>query len=203
MRIDKGYTLIELLVTISIFIIISTVGLVSFLRHRQATDLDSSVSELSSNIRKVQGYTRSGRGEGGLHPRAYGVSIDLDTNDSYILYADADELPGFDPSTYCYACYGEADVLIDDYSLLNNTTLDAINITGLATIADITKVYLVFIVPTSELKIVYEDPDAGGFVSYEVPGEKEVRITVKHLKSEDTKTVKVTGGAFGGVTVEE
>lgn len=196
----KAFTLIELLITISIFMVLGTVGLLTFIRNRQSNELKQSTSELASNIRKIQSYTRSGKSitnpVNGLMevPRAFGISLTsvAGGNTTYFLYAD------FGDETDDYYYDPAVDAQVENYSLANNTEIAALDI-GQRTAYE--KVDLVFIVPTSGLI-------AQGFAQLLNPPDPPVTdllratITVNHDQA-GTKDLIVEGGVLGGVTIEE
>lgn len=197
--------MVEMIVAISIFAIIGSVGLVSFMRNRQSTDLERSSSELASNIRKVQGYAKSGKSTDnptlGLSvPRAYGLSIDKNVSDEkYRLYADY----GGESDDYHYDPADpdpdEPDVLLEEYDLVANTIIDTMDVANLR--ADFCRADIVFIIPSSKLIVSAAENCGDDPVIYDdLPS---AIITLLHEKSADTKDIVVEGGFLGGVTIEE
>lgn len=203
----KGFTIIEMLAVVVIVGLLTSVGVVSFLRSRQASDLERSASQLASNIRKIQGYTRTGRSEGTKVPRAYGLVVNLDDitgqTTAYTLYADFgnDDITfndmWFDPG----APNPNTDVAIEQISLAANTVISGVAIDSAKVSYD--RVDFAFFVPSSDLKAM------GTLVGNNPPGAitentaMDVEITVQHIKSLKTKTVHFTGGLLGGATVED
>jgi len=196
-----GFTLIEIIVAVAIFVIIGSVGLLSFVRNRQSSDLSRSASELASNIRKAQGYSRSGRNEAGVVPRAYGVSIDIESHPgTYYLYADSDsEIP----EAYCYECVADDDILIGEYTLATNTEISDLAIEGFSPTEDLKRVDFIFFIPSMEMKVVYLDPDTGVYTLFSPAGTSKITLEVSHTQVGDTKSLIVEGGVLGGVTIED
>ncbi|MDP3964762.1 MAG: prepilin-type N-terminal cleavage/methylation domain-containing protein [bacterium] len=189
-----GYTLVELVVAVGIFAIIGSVGIVSFIRTQRSGDLNQSAAEFASNVRTVQGYTRSGRSEEGAVPRGYGVSVNT-TDSTYTLYADN----GVDADDYYYDPVD--DVALETYSLISNTAISGIQIEDALISSE--RVDIMYIVPSSEMIIMYEDA-GGSFWPYDNPlGAERIIITVRHNTTNETKDVVIEGGLLGGVTIEE
>ena len=198
----KGFTLIEMISVVAIIGILTTVGVVAFLRNRQSADLDRSASELASNIRKIQGYTRAGRSEGANVPRAYGLMIDLTGGwaDTYTLYADfgtsGDDFY-FEPAPT------GPDVQIDNFTLASNTRITSVEISNLR--ESFGRIDFGFFVPSSDLKAMGTSvggipPDDSSIFD---TGPIEVKITVTHAQANKSKVVRVNGGSLGGATVED
>lgn len=93
----RGFTLLELLVTISIIAIISAVVIVQYNDFNSSVLLKSQAYELALNMREAQVFSISVRGEGGAFRNAYGVYFDMSTPSQYLLFLD-DE--GTEPAMY-------------------------------------------------------------------------------------------------------
>ncbi len=204
---EKGFTLVEMLVAIGIFVILGTVGLVSFMRNRRNTDLEASVSELASNVRKMQSYTRSGKSIDNPNipgpdlevPRAYGISFDrINYPGQYKMYADFGTLSNWQ---YDEVDTGDGiDVLIDTYDLARNTLINYLSATNLR--AEYERLDIVFEVPTSKL-IISAFNAADGWENPPFEDLPTSTVGVQQTQSLDSKNVIIEGGFLGGVTIEE
>lgn len=86
--IKQGFALIELLVSIAIFVIITTAVVVNFRVGERSTELRLTAQELATKIRRVQIMAQSGRQIEGLSlPQGYGVYI---TGNDFVFFADQD-----------------------------------------------------------------------------------------------------------------
>lgn len=70
-KFKKGYTLIELVIVISITAVLATVVSVDFQRIRVSQELANSAEEVVSRLREMQNAVLSGRVVAGAVPRAY------------------------------------------------------------------------------------------------------------------------------------
>ncbi len=89
---NNGFTLLEILVVISIMIMVSSFSIAIFARRQPLVQLDTASSEIMSVLRQAQNQTVTGK-----NARAWGVYFTEDDTSTYILYAgssyqDRDEL---------------------------------------------------------------------------------------------------------------
>lgn len=83
----KAFTLIEILITIAIIIIFTTLTVVSFGPGRQNLALIRSAYKLSQDIRRTCEMALSSKEFQGSIPKKYGLYFERDSN-SYILFVD-------------------------------------------------------------------------------------------------------------------
>ena len=99
----RGFSLIEMMVVLSIFVIMMAVVLANLPSFREKTTLDLIAQEIAITIRQAQVY--------GLGTRSFGVNVFpsfgiyfnqgvLGTR-SFVLYADSDGGGSYDPDTGC------------------------------------------------------------------------------------------------------
>lgn len=87
----KGFTIIELLVAISIFIVITGLVVANFRRGARSDELKIAAAGLASTLRKAQTMALAGEAIGGVVPAGgYGVYVTMDTPNRYIIFADND-----------------------------------------------------------------------------------------------------------------
>lgn len=179
-----GFTIIELLVSISIFLIITSMVIVNFRSGQYRDELMGSAQFLQSTLREMQtmafsgskvicpGYVPSEAGE--MTPAGYGLNI----NSSGIITAFAD----CDPQDIAISPdfkYGLEDVNLKTISLYNNVTINSI------TPSSVTDILF-----TSSSEIVKTNGS---------PGLGVITIELKHNKTNQITTVKIvelTGQVF-------
>ncbi len=105
LTIMKGFTLIELIVSVAVIIIISAIALANYHFGGDIDNLNSSVQELVTNIRKVQHLALSAAEfEGDVPKGGYGLYFDINNTSSYILFADCDRDKEYDESGSAANC---------------------------------------------------------------------------------------------------
>jgi prepilin-type N-terminal cleavage/methylation domain-containing protein len=83
-----GFTLIELMVVISIMVILATTLIINLAGQRSSRDVRIAENQLVTNIRKVQSYTLSARSlPGGQDVQYYVLKFNLSTPDRYTIQA--------------------------------------------------------------------------------------------------------------------
>lgn len=101
---QKGFTIIELIVVISIITILSAIVLVSYRTGERQLMLQRAASKLAQDIRRAQEMAMSARectpppvscpAGGGVPVGGYGLYIDKSQPDRYFIYADSNTSPG-------------------------------------------------------------------------------------------------------------
>lgn len=90
-NIHAGFTLVELVVTVSIFVLLSTVALVNFRQVDNSLILQNVVHQVALVARKAQisGISVQGIDSGGttLFP-SYGINFDTSRKTSFVLFSD-------------------------------------------------------------------------------------------------------------------
>ncbi|MFH0951647.1 MAG: type II secretion system protein [Patescibacteria group bacterium] len=85
---QSGITMVELLISISIFVFIAAIVIYGFVDSRKHSDLRLAADSLVSNIRQMQSYAITGRQVNGATPNGFGLSINMGDQAGYTLYAD-------------------------------------------------------------------------------------------------------------------
>ncbi len=93
---SPGFSLIELMVTISIVVLATAAVLMQYSGFNNVTLLKSQALEVSLDLRTAQQYGVNVRTDGGDNRSAYGIYFDADTPDEYILFRDVDDNLAFD-----------------------------------------------------------------------------------------------------------
>ena len=87
----NGFTLVELLVSISIIAMVSAIVLANLNYSGRKGRLNMAAEKLASDIRLVQDYALGLRGHNGVYPDGgWGIFMDQDA-DKYIIFADLNE----------------------------------------------------------------------------------------------------------------
>lgn len=207
MRQESGFTMVELLVSVSIFAVLTTVGLLTFQRNQATQQIRDSSNLLVSSTKKIQGFTRAGRGVNHFStgvftiPRAYGLSFDALINPtSYATYADHSA-----GEYYCLYCPNVSDdTLIERVEFANNVIISQIELFGGDPIVPPpTRVDIVFTLPNAEVKIVYKDPVLEDVYTEYLPttadGYVTLMVTLVHQRTGATEKIEIWGGPLGGV----
>lgn len=94
---DKGFTLIELIVVTGIIILMSALTLPSYKSSGQRLALERSAHKITQDLRRAQEMAVSVKEIEGEAPDGYGIFFDLDDTDQYLLFADLNDDQQFDP----------------------------------------------------------------------------------------------------------
>lgn len=86
--VSRGFSLIELLVSIAIIALISAVVLMQYGSFNSVILLKSLAYEIALTVREAQTFGVSVRSDAGTFQSAYGVHFDKDFPKSYILFVD-------------------------------------------------------------------------------------------------------------------
>ena len=122
MRQQKGYTLIELLVAITIFVILSTTVVFNLSQGRLNEDLRQAASELVLHLREVQSLALTGAVHQGNNPAGNGLhfSSNCGANCSYQIFVD----------TNANLTYNNGDAVTSQYRLARDIALIRVEVTG-------------------------------------------------------------------------
>ena len=99
-NVEPGFTIIELLVSVGVMVIITSVLVARYSSFNSAVLLKSQAYEVGLAIREAQLYSVASQGgEEERFRSVYGVYFDLDSPNTYILYRDEDDNGRFSPGT--------------------------------------------------------------------------------------------------------
>jgi Tfp pilus assembly protein FimT len=159
----RGFTIIELLVSLGIFIIITTMVVANFRAGSRGDDLRISAEAMVSNLRKAQNMALAGQPTNDIiPPGGYGLYFNLATPDRYVIFADVNGNLAYDS--------GEA--LVD----------------GLVTLPR--EVRITSVSPVIISTVVFKPPKPTIYINGG-PTEAALSVTIKHTSSEQTRTVTV------------
>lgn len=99
---NSGISTIELMVTIAIFVLITTSILISYPQLSSQLSLEKTAQDVASTLHETRMYGIGVKsfGEGGVgsgRTKGYGVHFSKDNNKSYILFSDTDENHQYNP----------------------------------------------------------------------------------------------------------
>jgi prepilin-type N-terminal cleavage/methylation domain-containing protein len=216
-----GFTLLEILVVVGIFVLLSTIGILSITRSKNKTYIDNAMGSISTGLSKVQSLTRAGRsvdrtpaGSNTEVPRSYGISINQWPGylNGFKIFADF-PLAGQDPDLipHCLmgavppppagcdpAGLGKEDTIVEDVSFLNGVEINAINVKIGGILTPVSRADLVFLIPTGETVLYYKDPVSNLMVKLNEPPENiYVRVLLLKPGVGLSGNVIIEGGILG------
>lgn len=193
----KGFTLVEMMVSVSIAMVIMTVVLFSYRAFNDRLALSAAAQEISVAIREAQVYglsvKKSGTGAGNFDA-GYGISIDSADTTSYYLFSDLNNNGLYD---------GDSSCVMGSECVQKNTLRGGIKIDktggicgtafgGGATVCspfDVVSLHVTFIRPNPDASIIFIKSSGGPSLKY-----KTAQITlVSPLGSQARVTIENTG----------
>ncbi|MEA2088315.1 MAG: prepilin-type N-terminal cleavage/methylation domain-containing protein [Patescibacteria group bacterium] len=159
-----GFSLIELLVSVSIIVIITSISVASFTSWKKDENLRQSALVLMSNMQKIQNMSLTGQMYNGSIPIAYGAYFNDTNPSSYTLFADMN-------GDYIYDDDGTEK--IEDFDLLGDVC-----ISNLIPVAS-NKLTIIFKLPKAEIYINQDTLD------------NVAEIDVIHNITSNFKTIKI------------
>jgi len=174
-KMNKGITLIEILVAISIIIILTGVVLINYRTGERQLILQRAANKLASDIRRAQEMAISAKEFGGAVPSGgYGVYFDTSNPHSYLIYADTQPPEGNE-------FYTSADSTVETPELEKGVFIKDINTTP-------KKIGINFKPPDPIIAIRF--PDGGGN-GQEITDPDGIITLALEADPSKTKTIKV------------
>ncbi|MDP3770909.1 MAG: type II secretion system protein [bacterium] len=173
----EAFTLLELIVVIGIFIVMTGVLLTNFRRSRQGDVVRIAALRLSTDIQRMQAAALSG---GGVDPgaAAYGVHVQASQPDRYVLFGDRVRCQEDAQGQQVCAANGRYDAGVDPAEEIAN------GVVQLATDVRFTNTD-----PVAETIDILFQPPRGAVVI--LPNVVEARLTLQHATFNDTRVVSV------------
>lgn len=172
---QKGFSLIELMVAVSIFIIISTVVLANHSRFNSSVLLGSLAYDIALSIREAQVYGVSVREfESGF---SVGYGIRFSSANSYALFVDTNDNQRYDDGT---------DTILSTYSLERGHTIQRFCGTTSEGIEACSDEGII-----AHLDIVFVRPDPDAIITSDEAGIYSSGKIVVASPNGDTRTVEV------------
>lgn len=181
-RKKRGFTLIELIVSISIIGLVTTLSVANYRRGSNSGELTMAIQDVVSEVRKVQGYTMALKEHNDTFPDGWGIVFQKDSSE-IVVFADLNTNNKFDGGNELF--------LRRPIALSENVVVTNINVGG----TNYNYLYLVYSPPDPSVQIGGLNDPAGTFSG--VPIEAKVTLTGR---SGDTKIIEFN--KFGLVDVQ-
>lgn len=164
---SNGVTLVELLVVLSIFVIISGITIFSYGKFNTSLSTQNLVDDIALSVRKAQGYAIGVRGYNSLFNEGYGIhftanpssSLYAGSSKSFVLFADISGNNQYDNSSD--TC-GIPTAIDECFELLNITSTDRIS-----------EIYIndtTLISSTSTIDLLFKRPNPEPIFCYRIDG---------------------------------
>jgi prepilin-type N-terminal cleavage/methylation domain-containing protein len=179
----KGMTLIELMVVVAIFLVLTGIVIFDHNSFRSVVSLDNLASDIALSIRKAQSYAIGVRGSSSSFEEGYGVSFvkveDSDndnllfgSNRSFIIFKDLNNNKKYDIPDSSEVC-GSLTLENECKEILNITSLDKIS-----------EIYYVStnenkkeITSNGRIDVVFKRPNPDSYFCYRTDGENSDCVT--------------------------
>jgi len=165
---NRGVTLIELVVVITIFMVISGIAIFNYGDLNSSMSLQNLADDIALSVRRTQGYAIGVRGYGGTFVDGYGIHFTSNpdisqlytgSNKSFVLFAEITPNKKYDYSAYDKCGSPKID----------NECIEVLNITSTDKISEI---FLdndaVAISPTSTVDVLFNRPNPEPTFCYRV-----------------------------------
>ncbi len=199
---NRGFTLAELLVTLSLFVVLTTIVLFNSSRFNGSILLTNLAYDIAITIRQAQNFginVREVSNESDLTKKfqhAYGVHFDKDKNTNFILFADIDDNKKY--SNDSTACKDNPEC-VDTYNFKRVNKISKICVTslGIDYCSDpaLSKLDIMFIRPNPDAIVKGIKSD-----NTEYSNITEAKITIS--SGDDTNTRNIVVNSTGQISVE-
>lgn len=163
---NKGFTLVELLVTISIMGILLGILIFNFPKGKQQLALQRSAHKILQDLKAVQESSMSAKAEecpGEVNARGFGAYFDQSSPNSYILFADCD-------NSHTYN-YGDKNLKSPQVDLEKGIKISSLS-------------------PNSPLSVVFSPPSPTTYINGYTIYDAQLTISLESDVSK-TKTIKI------------
>jgi len=176
----NGFTIMELLVVISIIAILSGIVLIDYRSSQQALALQRATNKLAQDIRRVQEMAMSAREFQGTVPDGYGAFLDIGWNTKkYRLYADTNGDNEF---------FNPPDDIVETIDLENGIIIKEICLSSVCTYFSVS--------------INFKPPDPAVNIKFDTgPSGPEAIITLA-LETDLSKTKTISVNAVGRIEID-
>lgn len=213
---SNGFTLVELMVVISIFLMITAVTIFQYGTFRSNVSLQNLTDDIALSVRKAQSFAIGARGVknnvGGVDfDKNYGIHFTIDTtpssyqegtNKSFILFSSADKKYDYSSSGTC----GDS-VSNECIELFNITTADKVEeiwVDGVQMNAQKASIDIVFRRPDPRAYFCYRSANTNSNGNCDNQTISSVKIVISNgaANQADIKTKKITIQNTGQISIE-
>lgn len=216
----KGATLLEMMVVISIFVVISTVTVFNYGQFNSSMSTQNLVDDIALSIRKAQSYAIGVRGVNDIFLGGYGVRFSVNplvsgdeyksSNKSFVVFAEmGTKNYGYDYGSY-NGCGGPTtnDECLEILKILSSDEISSIKIYGasdseLATLVGDDALDIIFYRPNPEPFFCYRKSPLDQYCFIDKEEVVYVKIDVKNTAGgvETVRTIRISNS--GQISVSE
>lgn len=169
---SKGMTIIELIVVLSIFVIITTITIFNFGKYRSSESLNNLSDDIALAIRKAQSSAtgsqlKSGSSSGyGVHFTASSNTFGLASNKNFILFTDIspNKVYNYTSNASCVSAPTEFDECSEILKINSSDIIEKIYVSTTA----VTDAQILSSSDSGSLDIVFLRPNLNAFFCYKV-----------------------------------
>lgn len=121
---SKAFTIIELLVVVSIIVLITALTLPNYRQNDNQLAIQRSAHKISQDLRRAQEFAIAAKEFNGSIPGGYGVYFDLNQADRYIIFADLDGDHKYDSNEKEEEIVFESSVVLNSLSPVDRGSLN-------------------------------------------------------------------------------
>lgn len=182
-RFQKGFTLIEMLMVLAIFTILTAVVMFNYGQFNSQTIMTNMAYEVALTTRQAQVYSLGVRGgDNADFDKRYGIFINLANNKDFIFFRDEDESGSCEEDDiYCSVCPIGGECL-NKYTLTRDIYIDKICVSSTGN-EPIDSSGVCNEDPVSDIAITFERPNPDGVFKSKTSGApsgiKSVAIVLK------------------------
>jgi len=186
-KVNKGLTLVELMVVIAIFMMITSIVIFNYGDFSSTVSLQNLTDDVALSIRKAQSYAIGARGatEGGdvLFNKSYGVHFSANqnpenpvasSNKSFLMFSVEGSPKKYVESDYSNNICGQGNNCIELFNITSNDTIESIKAYNGANLISSD-------VPTSSIDIVFTRPDPKAHLCYRSNMDEDCALNVSSV----------------------
>lgn len=126
---SRGFTLVELLVTLSLFVVLTTVVLFSNSQFNGSILLTNLAYDVALTVRQAQTYGVNVREVStGVFDKAYGVHFETTRDKQFLLFSDSDGLGNDGRYNGNWTCNSGGDECLNSYSIKRGNKISATHV---------------------------------------------------------------------------
>jgi prepilin-type N-terminal cleavage/methylation domain-containing protein len=193
---DKGMTLVELIVVLGIFVLVTGITIFDYNSFRSNISLQNLADEIALSVRKAQSYAIGVKSAGGSFSDNFGIHFSKEetggsennsSSKSFVLFVDIDKDNKYNPSDICGV--GEEECL----EILTIKTED--KITGILREGELDEN-----LETIDVIFKRPNPDANFYDNGDYVGEQSIGIQITNTRSGGVKNIIISN--TGQISIE-